>query len=58
MFILLDLRIKIWTWTGIQTSDLRISSPALYHLSYPGSPGSLQSNSPLEMDATLARHCG
>ena len=27
-----DLKRKIRTWTGIRTSDLRISSPALYHL--------------------------
>ena len=35
-FTLLDLKIKIRTWTEIRTSDLRISSPALYQLSYPG----------------------
>ena len=29
-----DLKRQIWTWTEIQTSDLRISSLALYHLSY------------------------
>ena len=33
---------KIWNWTGIWTSDLHISSLALYHLSYPGSNFSLE----------------
>ena len=53
-----DLKRKITTWTGIWTSDLRISSPALYHLSYPSSHASSNSNLPLETDATLARWCG
>ena len=53
-----DLKRKIWTWTVIRTSHLRISSPVLYHLSYPGSLASSCSNLPLEMDATLARPCG
>ena len=57
-FTLSDLKRKIRTWTGIRTSDLRISSPALYHLSYPGSHASSCSNLPLEADATLARRCG
>ena len=30
---LYDLKRKLWTRTGIRTSDLRISSPVLYHLS-------------------------
>ena len=50
-----DLKRKIQTWTGIWTLDLRISSPALYPLSYPGSHASSCSNLPLEMDATVAR---
>ena len=33
----LKFKRKIQTWTGIQTSDLQISSLAFYHLSYPGS---------------------
>ena len=49
-----DLKRKIQTWSGIRTSDLRISSPALYHLNYPGSHASSWSNLPLETDATLA----
>ena len=32
-----DLKIKIRTWTGIQSSDLQISNLALYHLIYPDS---------------------
>ena len=32
--ILSDLKRKIQTWTGIRASDLRISSPVLYYLSY------------------------
>ena len=49
---------KIRTRTGIRTSDFRISSSALYHLSYPGSHASSCSNRPLETDAILARQCG
>ena len=36
----------------------RISSPALYHLSYPDSHASSCSNLPLETDATFTRRCG
>ena len=36
----------------------RDSSLALYHLSYPGSPASSRSNTPLQTDVTLARHYG
>ena len=57
-FTLSDLKRKIRTWTGIRTSALRISSPALYHLRYPCSHASSCSNLPLETDATLARRCG
>ena len=39
-------------------SNFWISSPALYHLSYPGSHASSCFNLPLVMDATLARRCG
>ena len=35
--LLQNLKRKIRTRTGIRTTDLRIFSPALYHLSYPGS---------------------
>ena len=42
----------------IRTLDLQISSPALYHLSNPGSHASSCSNLSLEMDATLVRQCG
>ena len=52
--ILSGLKRKIRIWTGIRTSDLRISSPALYHLCYPGSHTSSCPNLPLETDATLA----
>ena len=47
--LLLYLKRKIRTWTGILTSDLRISRPALYHLSYPGSHASSCSNLPLRI---------
>ena len=53
-----DLKRKIRTWTGIRNLNLRISSPAHYHLSYAGSHASSCSNPPLETDATLARWCG
>ena len=53
-----DLKRKIRTWTGIRSSDLRISSPALYRLNYPGSHASSFSNLSLETDGTLARRCG
>ena len=46
---------KIRAITGIQTSDLRTSSLALYNLRYPASHASSFSNLPLEVDATLAR---
>ena len=51
-FKLSDLKRKI------RTSDLRISSPAHYHLSYPGSHDSSCSNLPPETDATFTRRCG
>ena len=54
-FTLSYLRRKIWIWTGIRNSELRISRPVLYHLSYPGSHASSCSNLPLETDATLTR---
>ena len=59
IFTLYDLKRKTWTTTGIRTSILRISSPALYHLSYPGSHAgsSSCSNLPLETDATFTRRC-
>ena len=34
--IIFKLKRKVRTWTGTLTSDLQISSLALYHLSYPG----------------------
>ena len=45
---------KIRTWTGIWTSDLQISSLALYHLSYPGLIDGTGLNLPLEMNAIQA----
>ena len=44
--------------TGVRTSDHRISSQALCHLSYPGSHASSCSNLSLETDATSTRRCG
>ena len=38
---------------GFEHLDLRISSPPLYHLSYPGSHASSCSNLPLETVATF-----
>ena len=49
-YTLYDLKRKIRTRTEIRTTDLRISSPALYHLSYPGSHASSCSNLPLQTE--------
>ena len=50
---ILVLKIKIRSWTGIQTWNLQISILALYHLSYPGSVDGTDLNFSPESNAMI-----